>query len=290
MTIHYTEQAERPMAPQRQPAFHEWTFPDGTLWTQFFRQGAGYLLRFPELADFEVSADGCIVRGWPAPGVSSPTVEHLYLNQVMPLALSRQDKLVLHGSAVEIGGQGVAFLGESGRGKSTLAASFASEGARFLTDDGLLLAWASDRCMILPSHPSIRLWEDSQDALIGQSAAIAPAVSFTSKARFLAGPDIAFCDDARPLRRVFFLGEGDALVPTIEPLRPAEALIELVKHSFLLDIEARDMLARHFDEVSRLAALPVYFRLDYPRAYQDLPTVREAIIMHALEHHERKTA
>jgi hypothetical protein len=290
VTIHYTEQAERPMALLREPAFHEWTFPDGTLWTQFFRQGAGYLLRFPELADFEVSADGCIVQGWPAPDVPSTTVEHLYLNQVMPLALSRQGKLVLHGSAVEIGGQGVAFLGESGRGKSTLAASFASEGMRFLTDDGLLLAWADDRCMILPSHPSIRLWGDSQDALIGQSTAIAPAVSFTSKARFLAGPGIAFCDEARPLSRVYFLGEGDALVPTIEPLRPAEALIELVKHSFLLDIEARDMLAQHFDDISRLAALPVYFRLDYPRAYQDLPTVREAIIMHALEHHERKTA
>ena len=103
--------------------------------------------------------------------------------------------------------------------------------------------------MILPSHPSIRLWEDSQDALVSERTAMAPAVSFTSKSRFLAGPGIAFCDEARPLRRVFFLGEGDALAPTIEPLRPAEALIELVKHSFLLDIEARDMLARHFDDL-----------------------------------------
>ncbi len=274
------------MALLREPAFHEWTFPDGTLWTQFFRQGAGYLLRFPELADFQVSADGLSVQGFPARGVPSPTVEHLYLNQVMPLALSRQGKLVLHGSAVDIGGQGVAFLGESGRGKSTLAASFASAGTRFLTDDGLLLEWMSDQCMIVPSHPSIRLWEDSQDALIGQSAAIAPAVSFTSKARFLAGTGIAFCAESRPLRRIFFLGEGDVLAPTIEPLRPADALIELVKHSFLLDIEARDMLARHFDDISRLAALPVYFLLDYPRRYNALAAVREAIVRHTLEQNE----
>ena len=286
MTIHYTEQAERPMAPLREAAFHEWVFPEGTLWTQFFRQGAGYLLRFPELADFEVSADGCIVQGWPATGVQSPTVEHLYLNQVMPLALSRQGKLVLHGSAVDIGGQGVAFLGESGRGKSTLAASFATEGTRFLTDDGLLLEWVSDQCMILPSHPSIRLWEDSQDALVGASVEMATPVSFTSKSRFLAGPGIAFCDEARPLRRVFFLGEGEVETPTIEPLRPAEALIELVKHSFLLDIEAQDMLARHFDDLSRLAALPIYFRLDYPRSYEALPAAREAIVGHALEQKE----
>ena len=286
MTVRYTEQPERPLAPVGEAAFHQWVFPDGTLWTQFFRQGAGYLLRFPELADFEVSADGCTVQGFPAPGVSSPTVEHLYLNQVMPLALSRQGKLVLHGSAVDIGGQGVAFLGESGRGKSTLAASFATEGTRFLTDDGLLLEWVDDRCMILPSHPSIRLWEDSQDALVSERTAMAPAVSFTSKSRFLAGPGIAFCDEARPLRRLFFLGEGEVETPTIEPLRPAEALIELVKHSFLLDIEARDMLARHFDDLSRLAALPIYYRLDYPRSYAALPSVREAVIRHALEQSE----
>ena len=283
MTANYIQKPARPLAPVREVVFHQWVFPDGTPWTQFFRQGAGYLLRFPELADFEVSADGFSVQGFPAPGVPSPTVEHLYLNQVMPLALSRQGKLVLHGSAVNIGGQGVAFLGESGRGKSTLAASFASEGTCFLTDDGLRLDWLGDRCMILPSHASIRLWKDSQDALIGQGAAIAPAVSFTSKVRFLAGSAISFCDEARPLRHVFFLGAGEAQTPTIEPLRPAEAVIEMVKHSFLLDVEARDMLARHFDDLTRLAGLPIYFRLDYPRRYNGLAAVREAVIRHALE-------
>ncbi len=286
MSVHYTEQPARPLAPVQDVPFHQWAFPDGTLWTQFFRQGAGYLLRFPDLADFEVSADGARVQGYPAPGVTSATVEHLYLNQVLPLALSRQGKLVLHGSAVDIGGQGVAFLGESGRGKSTLAASFATEGTRFLTDDGLLLEWVDGRCMIVPSHPSIRLWQDSQDALISNSSAVAPAVSFTSKSRFLAGPEIAFCQEARPLHRLFFLGDGVVETPTIEALRPAQALIELVKHSFLLDIEARDMLMRHFDDLTRLAELPIYFRLDYPRDYSALPVVRKAIVEHALAKHE----
>lgn len=288
MTVYYTEQAGRPLAPQAKPPFQEWTFPDGTLWTQFFHQDVGYLLRFPELADFVVSADGLSVQGFPAPGVPSPTVEHLYQNQVMPLALSRQGRLVLHGSAVDIGGQGVAFLGESGRGKSTLAASFATTGTRFLTDDGLHVDWLDGCCMLNPSHPSIRLWEDSQRALVGEGVAMASAVSFTSKSRLLAGLGIVFCDEALPLRRIYFLGDGKVGAPVIEPLRPAEALIELVKHSFLLDIEARDMLARHFDDLSRLAELPIYFRLDYPRSYEALPSVRQAIVRHALEPCERQ--
>ncbi|MBK6559591.1 MAG: hypothetical protein IPG16_21125 [Comamonadaceae bacterium] len=220
MNVHYAEHAARPMPPVQEAPFHQWVSPDGTLWTQFFRQGAGYLLRFPELADFEVSADGRSVHAWPAPGATSPAVEHLYLNQVLPLALSRQGELVLHGSAVDIGGQGVAFLGESGRGKSTLAASFATEGTRFLTDDGLLLEWVDGSCMIIPSHPSIRLWADSRAALVNERVSMAPAVSFTDKSRIFAGPGVAFCTEDRPLRHVYFLGNGEAQAPTINSFAP----------------------------------------------------------------------
>lgn len=263
------------------PPFHEWVFPDGTLWAQFYRTGAGYLLRFPGLADFEISADGCSISCWPATGISEHTVQHLYLNQVRPLALSKQGHLILHASAVEIADVAIAFIGESGRGKSTLAASFATSGFRFLTDDGLVVEAWGDGYEVRPSHPSIRLWLDSEAALIAPNTPTAPALEFTSKSRFLAGDRIAFCESPRPLRRVYFLGDGSAPTLSFEHMKPADALIELVKHSFLLDIEEREMLAAHFDELSRLASLPIFYRLDYPRRYEDLAAVREAIIEHA---------
>jgi len=266
--------------------FHERVFPDGTLWTQFYRTDTGYLLRFPDLGDFEVSADGCAVHCRPATGISEDTVQHLYLNQVLPLALSKQGKLVFHASAVEIGGAAAAFMGESGKGKSTLAASFATSGFRFLTDDGLMVEASVSGYRVLPSHPSIRLWQDSEAALIAPDTPTAPALEFTSKSRFLAGETIPFCDSPRPLRRVYFLGDGSAANLTFQRMRPAEALIELVKHSFLLDIEEREMLAAHFDELSSLANLPIYYRLDYPRRYEDLATVRQAIIEHTTEESE----
>jgi len=270
-----------PMTP-----FHQWIAPNGTAWTLFYRLGdSRYLLRFPELADFEVSADGLEVEGWAAPAiVSSATVEHLYLNQVLPLALSRQGKLVLHASAVEIGDAAVAFIAESGRGKSTLAGSFAKAGNRFLTDDGLQLEWSDSELLAIPSHPSIRLWEDSQDMLVSDTSTLAPPVDFTTKARFPAGPGFPYCGEAKPLRHVYFLGEGNAGSPTIEPLKSSSStLIDLVRNSFLLDIAQQDMLARHFGEISRIATMPIYFRLDYPRRYEELPLVREAIIKHATE-------
>ena len=262
--------------------FHRWSFPDGTLWTSFHRRDSGYVLRFPALADFQVSFDGCSVIAWPTADTSGSTVEHLYLNQVLPLALSRQGQLVLHASAVELGDCGVAFIGESGRGKSTLAASFATSGSRFLTDDGLQLHWLDGSCLITPSHPSVRLWEDSQEALIHHSVTQSLPIDYTAKVRLLAGDQIAFCAEIRPLQRVYFLGDGSASTLAIKTMAPPEALMALVKNSFLLDIDEQQLLAWHFEEMVRLAALPIFFHLDYPRRYEDLPQIRAAIIQHVM--------
>ena len=268
----------RVQAPVAAAPFNEWAFADGTVSTQFFRTGDGYLLRFPELADFSVSGGALAVACRPAPGVTRDTCDHLYLNQVLPLVLSKQGKLVFHASAVEIEGGAVAFLAESGRGKSTLAASFAASGSPFLSDDGLVVEAAGKGFRILPSHPSLRLWQDSQEALIGPEAKSAPPLPYTAKARLLAGSGLAFCARARPLRRAFFLGESHATAVTFEPLSATQALVEWVKHSFLLDPEERPALASHFDSVAALAGRVRCFRLDYPRRFEELPRLRRAIV------------
>jgi hypothetical protein len=268
-------------APTGAAPFHQWVFSDGTVWTLFFRSPNGYLLRFPNLADFTVSTDGSKVAAYPVAGVSKQTIEHLYLNQVLPLALSRQFKLVLHASAVEIGNFAVAFLGASGQGKSTLAASFSTSGCRFLTDDGLQLEKGPQGYLIQPSHPSIRLWDDSREALIPETAQAAPAVDYTPKSRLLAGDQVAYCDASRPLRCMYFLGEGDTETVSIEAVGGRNAMIELVRHTFLLDIEEREMLLHHFGQLTELARLPMFFRLDYPRQYEMLPQVRDAVIRHS---------
>lgn len=276
----YKTAPPRTQTPLPAAPFHEWVFPDGVRWTQFHRTESGYLLRFPDLADYRISADGRTIVCHPAPGATDQTIVHLYEHQVLPLALSRLGKLVFHASAVEVDGGAVVFVGGSGRGKSTLAASFATSGHRFLTDDGLVVEERGEGYQALPSQPSIRLWDDSQEALLHPGTPVAPPVQYTPKACFLAGGDIAFCSEPRPLRRVYFLGEGDAQKIAIERLEASEALVDLVKHSFLLDIQARDLIASHFDQLSRLVAQRIYYRLDYPRRFDLLPLVREAIGRH----------
>jgi hypothetical protein len=261
--------------------FHDWVTPDGRIWSVFYRMGNAYLIRFPALADFTIEKGGERVVVNPVPDIPVQTVEHLYFNQVLPLALSRQFILVLHAGAIEISDFSVAFIGDSGRGKSTLAASFAASGYRFLTDDGLQLEKEGCAYLAKPSHPSIRLWDDSRDAIVPHATNSAPPVDYTPKTRLLADDVVPYCNVPRPLKAMYFLGEGNTNTVSIEPVSGRDTMIELVRHSFLLDIEEREMLSHHFGQLSDLAKRPIFFRLDYPRQYDMLPKVREAVVKHA---------
>ena len=271
----------RAQAPCAAVPFHTWDLPKGSNWATFYRTPSGFLLRFPDLADFEVSVDGRCVTCSPAPDVPEATTEHLYVNQVLPLALSKLGKLVFHGSAVEIGADSIAFVAKSGRGKSTLAAGFAVTGHRFLADDALVLEPVDGGYRALPSHPSLRLWQDSHERLLRDEPERAPALAYTSKARVLAGTSLTHCDEPRPLRTAYFLGDGSATEITFRRLTEVETLLAWARHSFLLDVEDRTLISAHFDGIATLANHLVCYDLDYPRRYDDLDRLLKAVVAHA---------
>jgi hypothetical protein len=273
----------RPQGGVGCPPFHQWLLPDGELWLQFYRTESGYLLRFPGLADYLVSREAHMVNCHPALDVPEATSQHLYLNQVLPLALSKMGNLVFHASAVELDGRAIAFVGESGRGKSTLAISLALEGYAYITDDGLVLRVEEASYMAYPSHLSFRLSQDSWEALIPAGDSSRFPVDADAEEQFFVEKNIAFCRQPRPLQRVYFLGDGSSSSVTIEPMKPTEARIEWIRHSFLLDSKDKTLLAEQFEQMSKHAHSPIYYRLDYPRRYRLLPEVREVIIQHALK-------
>jgi len=261
--------------------FRTLTLPDGTRSTEFYRLGPSYLLRFPGLADFEVSADGLAVTCRPTPETTEATSRHLYLNQVLPLVLGRLGKMVFHASAVETDGWALAFVAKSTGGKSTLAASFGAAGAAVLTDESLVLEEPADGYRVLPGHPSVRLWDDSERELLGPGVRAEPPLPFTPKRRIVGGPRLRFATRPAPLRRVYFLGGGQAPAVTLEPMSAPEVMLELVKTSFLLNVDDRSRLISHFDTVARLARRPIHHRLDFPRRFDLLPEVRQAVLQHA---------
>lgn len=270
----------RIQAPIEGRPFNQYLYDDDQVWTDFYRRDGGYLLRFPDLADFEVSADGTEVVTYPMPDCDEETIAHLFINQLVPLALSRQGQPSFHASVVTVPGGAVAFLGESGAGKSTLAASFALDGSAFLTDDALLIEEQDGICLAHPSHASLRLWDDSVSALINNDIRRAGPISYTPKARLLAGDALVHNDDLQRLLAAYVLTcrEPDEVV--IEPVAGVERYMGWLKNSFLLDIEDDDLLQQHFDWTHRVSASVPTFTLDYPYEYAALPGVRQYVREH----------
>ena len=166
------------------------------------------------------------------------------------------------------------------RRPSNISTSFALHEASFLTDDALLIEETKDRCMALPSHASLRLWEDSLDALIDERTAMASSISYSTKARLLAGKALAYSEDPQPLLAAFVLDQQGAEVITIRSLSGLERYMSWIGNSFLLDIEDHDLLSQHFEWTHRISGAVPTFALDYPRAYGILPDIRNGVREH----------
>src|SRR6516164_11470929 len=60
--------------------FHSWTFPNGYKWLLFGREGADFVLHFPDLAEFRVLEDGSTITCRVLGDTPRRTIRHLLLD------------------------------------------------------------------------------------------------------------------------------------------------------------------------------------------------------------------
>ncbi len=278
--LSFAQQPACDQLPLSVAPYDRWLTLDGEPSLLFHRIGGAYVLRFIDIADFSVNLSTRHVTCQPVPGIADETLADLHFNQVLPLIMGTDGDLVLHASAVATPAGAVAFLGATGRGKSTLAAAFARQGSPFITDDGLILDASERGYLVRPRRPILRLRPDSEMEILG--AAKTPDKDEATKTRVAARPGIPFAEAAVPLAAIYLLTEPGAYeAPEIRRLPPPEALTALMSHCFILDVEDKPVVRAHFHQLSDLAVQMGCFTLDYPRRYGDLPSVIDAVIAHA---------
>jgi hypothetical protein len=268
--------------PESYHWLNHWYSLDGSTWLSFARLDGKYLLRFPAYADFIVSADARHIQAYPRANCPPQTMRHLLLNQVIPVVLSHLGKLVLHASACGMPQGVIAFMGTTGMGKSTLAASFGLRGYPVLTDDCLLVEEQGQEIVTVPSYPGLRLWPETVTALFDREPVLQPLAHYTDKKRLLFEQNHA--DGPHSLRAIYVLTAPDDLQDaagvTITALTASEALLETVKHSFQLDITDRKKLGQAFRQYEGLAKCVPFFRLSFPREHTLLPSVNRSVLGH----------
>lgn len=259
--------------------------PDGSPWLSVARTASGYRLRFWDLADFVVDMERGRIAGLPLPATSGVTLRHLLLDHVIPVVCSVGNRLVLHAGGVVTPDGAVLFLGEGGRGKSTLTASFAQHGFRVLGDDAVMISSTRDGLVARPSYPGVRLWPDMIAAIrhpAGRSLAVA---EYTSKERLVLEQGAAVSSEPVPVTAIFVLGEASpAEEESATRVTAQAAILELMRHGHYLDGVDRRWLETHFGLAGRVAAQVPFFRLVYPRRTARLAAVRALVLRHAESH------
>lgn len=253
--------------------FHQWRLPHGDVWLFVGRDGSAYILRFPGMAEFRIAGDSIVCHA--VPDVRADTVRHLFLDQALPLLLSREGKLILHASVVANAATAFAFMGSSGLGKSTLAASFATVGFEILTDDCVVLDTYQNGVFATPVYPSLRLQPETAARLCPEASSTSPMAHYSLKQRLSGDAGIRFRTDAVQLKRVYVLQKGPTAC--VESLPARESFVEVLKHAFMMDVDDRAALSTEFNAIARATVHTLVRHLVYPHDYGLLPCVHAAI-------------
>jgi hypothetical protein len=262
---------------------HCWPRASATPFLQVARVRDGFLLRFDRLADFVVSNDGSEVRFWPAAGSNDETLRHLTLDQVLPRVLTHLGRHVVHAAAVEVARRGIAFLGETGRGKSTLTASFRAAGYALLSDDGVLVHERGTDVLVEATYPSLRLWPDTLAGVLGSDQGVSPMAHYSTKRR-LTGLVDRHPSEPVTLAAIYRLdGEptGSSNVEIL-PVPPKDAAMALISNTFKLDVVDRTQAQQLLQFYAHVAERVPAYSLRLRRGFERLDDVRQALLEHLI--------
>lgn len=257
-------------------ATHEWQHRwcnGGRIWMRLARRGETRVIQFPGLGEFEIRGRSIVC--YPRTKIPLRTIRHLLLNQVLPATLASSRSVVLHASAVEIGGRAIGFLGPAGAGKSTIAGALVRHGASTVTDDALVIHLAGSNAIAVPTYPGLRLWPDSR-AIIGTWPAIrrVRVAHYTRKQRW-SGPSVPFASRPVKLAALYLLTRGKTVC--VRALSGRQSIMALIRYSMMLDATNASAVKNGFDLVAAIVSRVEVSRLTVPRGKRGIAAICEAI-------------
>lgn len=256
----------------------------GAFGCQLYHLADCQVLRLSNVGDFYIWSERIICH--PCSPFDPSAIERYFVGHVLTIWQESHDHAVLHASAVVVQNQAVAFIANSGTGKSGLAATFLQAGYPLLTDDTLVLKAEDHAAPLAQSgYPQMRMWPPNATHFLGTYEHLPRVVPTTDKRRVPIGVDGigTFYADVMRLGALFVLERrpedthDDAI--KLEKLPPSVAMFHLIERSSATFSSNR--IADQQQRLRRLTAVvqhvPVY-RLCYPSGYHHLPRVRQAVL------------
>ena len=180
-------------------------------------------------------------------------VREVILGPVLVLALAFRDIWSLHGSAVAHNGRTIAFLAESGTGKSTLAAYLSRQANwNLVADDILPVTGNSNGLTAWPHFPQLKLPLDAQ-----------PCINLP---------------EHLPLNILCELVPVDTGVsPDLKRLSPEQAVKVLLGHTAGTRLFDAKMLEAHLGFCAQASEVVPVYQLMYPHSQNALPEIKSLL-------------
>lgn len=184
--------------------------------------------------------------------------------------LNLQGQVAIHANAVSLENLGIAFVGYSGMGKSTLSAYCASRGAGFITDDVLVVDKSN---FVLPGNTRIKLYPETGESL-GLEAS-----EETDYKIFYAPQQLGakLHNQSVPLGIVYLIEESADGQIYSSHLPQTQAVFDLLTHGY----DVSHFIPNHPNLLNAytclVAQVPVK-KLFYPRDFSVLPQVYDFLL------------
>ena len=207
---------------------------------------AGYRLYARGFGLARITPDGGRVTCAP-PGEAAWDWQRFLVGRILPWAAVLRGYEAFHASAVAIGGRAVAFVGDTGAGKTSLALRLVASGAEFLTDDVLAVEAGAHGVLGHAGAGIASVRPAERDAMPAATWDSLGTVLGESGKTYVALP---VAGEPRPLAAIYFL-RGDEGA-RIEPLPTPDPRL-LLASTFVLGVQTPERLRNQLDVCAAIA-------------------------------------
>lgn len=238
-----------------------------------------FLFHEPDVARFLLN-DGVEIVVAPESEARLDDIPIFLLGTVFGILLHQRRQIVLHASAIEVGGKAIVFCGASGAGKSTLAAGLARQGYRLMADDVCSITVPDDGVPIVhPDGRQLKLWACAIEELKLQANCGARVQRRLEKFYVQARGSAR---EAVPLGAIYGLreaGYGEAI--GIESLNAVNSFVLLHEHAYRpVLVEPFGQRELYFRAAAQIMCGSGLFLLTRPLDFATMPQVVSCLEEH----------
>lgn len=223
-----------------------------------------FLLRVAGVAAYYV-AGGCRITVQPEPDVETERVLIFLTGSAIGALLYQRGLMVLHASAMMVNGKCLAFTGDSGMGKSTLAAGLHRRGHAVLADDLCALSLDKGLPFVSPGFSRLKLWGASLKKIGCPSRPLERVRWDDGRDKFFLPVDMGNAISV-PLNTVFVLETSENRQIDIVQIKGMEKIDALIQNTYrYIAVNGFDLKKKHFQQCCSIGSNIEVNRLIRPR-------------------------